>query len=357
MPDGQELLERHNPVLVVFPQQHEGRRRPGAHRPGRLGWGDYHPCSVEFFLGLVALREQPRPWQFSKLIRPWLALVGVWTRERRTGTEALQEAVAGSAPDATREWELDVADIPSQSERGAWHRYGEILEQADQAFHPAVYGRYLQGPPAVLQYWYLYVYNDFWNNHEADWEMVTVELDDDQAPTRIGLSSHLGGTRRDWSGVGRVGDRPVVYVARGSHAGYFHYAPAGVKMRNLIPQIYLPSGLHWLTPLLSLARQARMRLLPIRDYLAADPELDPDAREQDKGERISPSLRVVPSEDEREAGSEWWWLDYWGKWGSSHSRIVGTVGPDSPWAADPNGHDKRWHDPAAWIASLEVDQG
>ena len=66
--DGQALLEKHNPVLVLFPQEpkeYPQRKRPGAWRPGKLGWGDYHPCSVEFFLHRVKQRDEPKPWTFT----------------------------------------------------------------------------------------------------------------------------------------------------------------------------------------------------------------------------------------------------------------------------------------------------
>jgi len=74
----------------------------------------------------------------------------------------------------------------------------------------------------VVQYWLFYYYNDWFNKHEGDWEMVQVILDEEETPQWAVFSQHHGGTRRPWSAV-RVeeGTHPAVYVALGSHANYF----------------------------------------------------------------------------------------------------------------------------------------
>jgi len=74
----------------------------------------------------------------------------------------------------------------------------------------------------ALQYWLFYYYNDSYNKHEGDWEMVTVVLDAEQQPEFVTVTAHHGGTRRLWENVHLVqGTHPAVYVARGSHANYF----------------------------------------------------------------------------------------------------------------------------------------
>jgi hypothetical protein len=50
---------------------------------------------------------------------------------------------------------------------------------------------------------------------------MSVILDLEGRPLIVGLAKHCEGTRRDWSDVRRRGARPIVYVARGSHANYF----------------------------------------------------------------------------------------------------------------------------------------
>jgi len=102
----------------------------------------------------------------------------------------------------------------------------------------------------VLQYWFLYAYNDWrshggMNDHEGDWEVIYVFLDNEtEKPQGVAYSRHikidLGLTsykpvKAPWSalrdvcrvakaadveGPARVGTHPVVYVGCGSHASY-----------------------------------------------------------------------------------------------------------------------------------------
>ena len=81
-----------------------------------------------------------------------------------------------------------------------------------------------------LAYWFFYFYND--HNligplikaglHEGDWEMVQLRLDPArQVPDLAVYAQHKHAGQRAWNRVERVGDQPVVYPARGSHASYF----------------------------------------------------------------------------------------------------------------------------------------
>lgn len=73
-----------------------------------------------------------------------------------------------------------------------------------------------------VQYWFLYLFNYRLNEHESDWEQITIMLDKDQNPKTVLYSSHATGFTREWSEMEHDGDHPIVYVARGSHANYFH---------------------------------------------------------------------------------------------------------------------------------------
>jgi hypothetical protein len=104
---------------------------------------------------------------------------------------------------------------------------------SDGAVEPpvTVYGRVLSDPSdghLAVQYWLYWVFNDWNDRHESDWEMIQVEfavhtvaeaLQHD--PTTVGVTQHQGNERRRWRHVERVGDRPVVYAATGSHSMYF----------------------------------------------------------------------------------------------------------------------------------------
>ncbi|MFL6017259.1 MAG: hypothetical protein ACJ74V_06950 [Gaiellaceae bacterium] len=83
----------------------------------------------------------------------------------------------------------------------------------------------------ALQYWFFYVFNDWNNLHEGDWEMIQLVFDASTAeeavgrqPVEIGYSQHEGAERAAW-GDDKLelvdGTHPVVHPADGSHANFF----------------------------------------------------------------------------------------------------------------------------------------
>ncbi len=116
--------------------------------------------------------------------------------------------------------------------------YEEWSDYITAGSKPTTYARVLTEPgkpgKLALQYWFFYIFNDFNNKHEGDWEMVQLVFDADDAaealgvnPTEIGYSQHEGAERAAW-GSDKLGlvDRthPVVYPADGSHANYYSEA-------------------------------------------------------------------------------------------------------------------------------------
>lgn len=135
-----------------------------------------------------------------------------------------------------------------------------------------------------LQYW-LWFAKD--RGHEGDWESVVMRMGA-HVPDLVGYAQHSAGQQRSWPRVRREGGRPIVYVARGSHASYFE---AGTYI--------LPS---WRS--LDHANGRR---------------------------REDPQLEVIDSPD---------WMLWPGRWGRD---AKSPVSPSQHWA---------WHDPAGWLASL-----
>jgi hypothetical protein len=100
---------------------------------------------------------------------------------------------------------------------------------------PVVYAHVVHDPAhtgkLALQYWFFYVFNDWNNLHEGDWEMIQLVFDAStaaealrRAPLEIGYSQHEGAERSDWSDdrLERVdGTHPVVHPAAGSHANFY----------------------------------------------------------------------------------------------------------------------------------------
>ncbi len=110
-------------------------------------------------------------------------------------------------------------------------RTGKAIKEKLDSETPAppikVYGRVVRPRGAshwqcALQYWFFYPMNDWrtrhdgLNDHEGDWEQVTVFLPvDPLADTMVGYSQHFTKVVRPL-----YERRPVVYVAAGSHANY-----------------------------------------------------------------------------------------------------------------------------------------
>jgi hypothetical protein len=78
-----------------------------------------------------------------------------------------------------------------------------------------------------LQYWLWYFYNDYQlsfalGTHEGDWEMVQYRMADDaDVPDIAVYAQHRYGEMRLWEDIEKLGERPIIYVARGSHASYY----------------------------------------------------------------------------------------------------------------------------------------
>lgn len=115
-----------------------------------------------------------------------------------------------------------VLDIPNAVE-GKAGPYVAVQERILRRRRPTVYWNVTEYPDGAIsvQYWFLYVFNDFLNQHESDWEQITLRLDADERPLGAFYSSHEGGEPRPWPLVRKIGEHPIVYPARGSHANYF----------------------------------------------------------------------------------------------------------------------------------------
>jgi hypothetical protein len=99
---------------------------------------------------------------------------------------------------------------------------------------PAVYAHVATDPERpgklALQYWLFYVFNDWNNLHEGDWEMIQLVFDGgtagealQQEPAEIGYSQHEGAERASWDDdkLERDGTHPVAHPAAGSHANFY----------------------------------------------------------------------------------------------------------------------------------------
>ena len=196
--DETALAERYAPVVRLVEQ------------PEECGHGEpYEPIDVDLLFDepTVSLRG---PWNPADLIE-----VGP-SDEDLVGLFEYHLDFPGNALDPGCDYE----------------RWGRRLGEGAE---PAVYAHVATDPgypgQLALQYWFFYVYNDWNNLHEGDWEVIQLLFDATDArealaqePVAVGYSQHEGAERAEW-GDDKLelvdGRRPVVYPAAGSHANFY----------------------------------------------------------------------------------------------------------------------------------------
>ncbi len=123
--------------------------------------------------------------------------------------------------------EGDVIGVSGRNYRAQYRK----LRMALPGLANVVYGHAVEANGRLwLQYWLWYFYNDYQlsfgaGTHEGDWEMVQLRMDDEAGHPDVAVyAQHSYAELRAWDEVERLQPddvRPVVYVARGSHASYF----------------------------------------------------------------------------------------------------------------------------------------
>jgi len=122
---------------------------------------------------------------------------------------------------------VNLASLPSD---GGRMNFPPKPEEAEKRLRPNLgkvgYRREVEGGGLTwVQYWLWYLYNPklviVTGDHEGDWEFVQVAYAG-ETPVCMTCSQHHAGGARMWWNVEQSADgRPIVYVARGSHANYF----------------------------------------------------------------------------------------------------------------------------------------
>ena len=195
--DETALAERYAPVVRLVEQEEE------------CGPGEpYEPIDVDLLFDepTVALRG---PWNAFDLLE-----------------------IGPAAEDLRGRYEHHL-DFPGHAldPRCDYERWSRRLTEDGE---PAVYANVAteEGYPGrlALQYWLFYVFNDWNNLHEGDWEMIQLVFEADDAaealaeePVLVGYSQHEGAESAEWGDekLELVDGRPVVYPAAGSHANFY----------------------------------------------------------------------------------------------------------------------------------------
>jgi hypothetical protein len=274
-PDG-VLLARHLPILVLHPAE------------------PFRPVPVDGFLADADL-------------------------QRRNGSA--WERADGPLPVGGADHRLDQRSCRAVDGVAATQCYASA--EAAHGAGPVVYGTAFRSRGRIaLQYWLWYPYNvysptvpagELWQVHEGDWESVSVMLDRHGKALVAGYSQHAEGQRREWRRVSKVGSRPRVFVALGSHANYF--APGAHRFD---PRIVEPV-------LISVIRQKGLR--PV-DHTGSGPVVRP---------RLVRVTATTPS-----------WMTFAGAWGEdAYLRVP----PSEPavYGSGPRGpvFHEQWRRPVA----------
>ncbi len=173
-----------------------------------------------------------------------------------------------------------------------------------------VHGRVTTDPDhpgkVVLQYWFWWVFNDWNDKHEGDWEMIQVVVPADSVeaalqttPESIAFAQHEGSEVAAWTDpkVHKDGDHVAVYPGQGSHAAYY--------------------------------TQAQWFGKSAAAGFGCDSTLAP-------GTLVRPAVVVLPAS----ATGEFAWLDYTGRWGQkAPSFNNGPTGPNTK---------TQWAHPITW---------
>jgi hypothetical protein len=228
-------------------------------------------------------------------------------------------------------WGNDLVEIAPKAKdlgRGMWGYHldfpGNALQPGCDYLHwqqhlgaertPTAYAHVVTDPAHLgelaLQYWFFYVFNDWNNLHEGDWEMIQLVFDAPtvaaalhQSPVEVGYSQHEGAERAAWNDtkLERVdGTHPVVHPADGSHANFYGEG------------LYLGSS--------------------AKEGVGCDDTRGPTVD-------VRPTVVTIPS-DETAAHLRYPWIAFEGRWGELQPAFFN--GPEGP------NLKEQWMHPITW---------
>ena len=246
--------------------------------------------------------------------------------------------------------------VPGGLTFAAVTRYRERVDNGGATY----YGRVTrEGGYTILQYWFFYAMNDWRtiyggvNDHEADWERVTVYVvenpDGTTRPVWVGASSHEyhgDDLRRSWEDpdLHRDGEHPMIYVGAGSHS---HQMLPGDYLIQVDPSFLRGPVRAWrrLSHRLFRADSAINRHgigVPFVDYARGD------------GERLGPGgdreWNAVLIDDDTP-----WLRGFRGLWGRDTGDFFdGERAPSGPRYERDGTIRRSWADPLAWVGLQKV---
>ncbi len=194
--------------------------------------------------------------------------------------------------------------------------YQQWSDAISATTQPTLYAHLVADPghPGMLalQFWFYWVFNDWNNRHEGDWEMVQLVFDAatpaealQAGPSSMAFAQHEGSETSQWEDpkLRKDGTHPVVYPSEGSHAAYYDQA-------------------HWFGKSAAAGFGC--------DSTAVGPDVP--------GVLWHPAIEVVPANPASDPSFAW--LAYEGHWGQqAPSFNNGPTGPNTK---------RQWTEPVAW---------
>lgn len=318
-----QLIVDYSPILVIFPED------PKSPPPYPDSATDYFPRPVDVYLDsaklvaprLINTKSTPLRWGALK-VNDW------WDRIRRLfgispalrfQLELAKSIKAGQ--DGLRSYVLDSG--PSDG-ADAWRGYHKILAKPGSSSRYPITG-YVhvvsREDRLTIQYWYFYYFNDFWNRHQCDFELVGMHFKKDRsgtfAPTGCVYGSHRGGSFRLWDDVAVAPGttQPLAYVARGSHA--FYPRP---KLEGWLPALTVSTPIPFFKIYFNIVptehgQEVREVVpMPLESLLS---------QHLANGQGYQYEIRIMPPEiDTVTPGNsdwkDWWWTRFEGGWGPAN---------------------------------------
>ncbi|MDA0170611.1 hypothetical protein OJ998_16035 [Solirubrobacter taibaiensis] len=252
------------------------------------------------------LLERHRPRLVYDAQEPYFAdSAAVWTDSKTNVLRRADGTVVAKPPklslDFLGTYQAEKGDVIGDTTRHYASSAAALHAQPRYANRMYGHARRDRNGDLWLQYWFFYYYNDFQlvasllsgGKHEGDWELAQFRLDAKERPVVAVYTQHKEAERRPWTKVAKHGERPLVYVARGSHANYFG------------------AGSHWTGHWFD--------------------------RADGKGPKIDPTLEVVSADAPK-------WLFWPGHWGDTKAK--GPLDSNSPTSP---GVRRHWKDPLELI--------
>ena len=115
--------------------------------------------------------------------------------------------VAPAAADVASDHEGYSLDFPGNALSSSACSYEEWERRITSRRASTVYAHVAtESGKLALQYWFFYVYNDFNNKHEGDWELIQLDFDATTPaaalrtrPFEVGYSQHAAAERAEWA--------------------------------------------------------------------------------------------------------------------------------------------------------------